>query len=387
MVKRRGFEVMFSTTPRGSSCKLRFGQVEVERAAVLASLIEHAAEFGREFHRLHRVGEAGARLRVAIEDGLRVLVSKLGRRLDHAVVELRVHHASLAIDLHHRGLGQTILAFDEAADAARQGMGQHRHHEAREVNGVAALVSAGVEGRTFANVVGHIGDVHGEDVVAVRVAGHADGIVVILGGLGIYGDRGPGTEVGALRDLALRHRSRGRFGFGHHRGREIGGELVLGQDDLEVDTGLIHPAEALDHFARGRTIGGGGAGDLQDDHVAGLDLEGVGRGLSLDVLEEAAVERNHVGMAAGDFVAADHALDRVLHHLHHFARESLFAATRDPRQHGVAVGGAVKEFEVDFERGVGRSVGGSGKRVHEGEAGGMADYAAEECIRRNGFFH
>ena len=181
--------------------ELGLGQVEVERAPLVAALAHQLGQLVHALEERHQGRELPAQLGVAVHDALHLLVRHARAAPDHAVVELGLADLALGVELEDRGLGQAVLALDEAADVAGERVRQHGHHAVGEVDGRAAEVGLLVERRAGPDVVRHVGDVHGELPAAAGQAVEADGVVVVARRLGVDGDGVPVAEVGAARDV------------------------------------------------------------------------------------------------------------------------------------------------------------------------------------------
>ena len=167
----------------------------------------------------------------------------------------------------------------------------------------------------LAHVVGDVGDVHAEPVVAVRQALEGDGVVEVAGVLAVDGHCGNGAEIGAAIDvLGLDHRSEaGRLGDGGVAVRVV--DPVLADDHLQIDAGRVDVAEHLDDATRRPARRRRPARDRDRDHLAGLRALRLGR-LDLDVDQDLLVEWDHVAEAGGvEDVATDHLGRCALEHL------------------------------------------------------------------------
>ena len=199
MLSRRSWRTIAGHLALRVEHQLGLRQVEVERPALEAAPAHQLRQLVHRQQRLDQRRVALPQPRVAVDDRLRLLVRELRRAADDAVVELRAAHAALAVQLDHDRLGEPVLALDQAADAARQRVRQHRHDVVREVDRGAAEVGLLVERAALAHVVRHVGDVHGQAPAAARQALDADRVVVVARRLGVDRERGPAAEVRARR--------------------------------------------------------------------------------------------------------------------------------------------------------------------------------------------
>ena len=220
---------------------LDLGRVEVDRALPLALLGERPGELGREQHVvLERVV-----LRPAVDNGLRVVVGEALLGVDDGLPNLVVLDRAARRDLHDARVGELVLVRPERADAVRELFGEHRDDAVHEVRARPALVGLGVEEGALLDVVAHVRDVDPELDVAAREPLDVDGVVEVLGVVGVdredclvaevepalnlgRGD-GDGDVVGLLfdlfRELRLDALAQGDGEDGHARVRRLAQDL------------------------------------------------------------------------------------------------------------------------------------------------------------------
>ena len=167
----------------------RLLEVEVDRAAAAAPLVQDLEQL---LHRLEHRDEVGVLLHqrgIAIhQDGADVGVGHPRVAVDHAVVHLVADDRPLAIDLHQARLHQAIDVRVEAAQPGRELRREHVDGAIGEVDRRAALVGLLVERAALGDVVGDVGDVDAEPVVAVRQLLDGDRVVEIARVLAVDGD-------------------------------------------------------------------------------------------------------------------------------------------------------------------------------------------------------
>ena len=146
--------------------------------------------------------------RVAVrQDGVDVGVGHPRVAVDHAVVHLVADDVALAVDLHQAGLHQPIDVRIQAAQPGRELRREHVHGALGKVDRRAALVGLLVERAAFGNVMGDVGDVHAEPVVAVRQPLDRDRVVEIARVLAVDGDGRQRPEIGPAADVLLLDRA------------------------------------------------------------------------------------------------------------------------------------------------------------------------------------
>ena len=167
----------------------------------------------------------------AILRGLDFFVMQARRRAHQGAVEGMANLLPIGPDDHAHGKHGAVDTFVQAAQIARQRIGQHRHDPVGEIGGIAPLARLAVQRRSGAHVMGHIGDGDPDDVAAV-VAGIGVGMgvtgIVVIAGIGrIDGDERQIAEVFP----ALHRCGFGGIGLGHDRiGEGIGNAVFMDRD-------------------------------------------------------------------------------------------------------------------------------------------------------------
>ena len=243
------------------------------------------------------------------------------------------------VEVDHDGLGEAVPALHEAADVARERVREHGHDPVGEIHRRAAEVGLQVERPPLAHVVRHVRDVHREAVAPVTPALDPDRVVVVAGRLGVDGDGEPAPEVGPAGHLVRPYRERHALRLLLHLRRERVGQAVLGDDDLEVDTGVGEVAQHLGDPPHGVAGGGGRPRHVRRDHLA-RDGAAFLAGRDEELVQHAAVERHHVAAEAPvDLVAAHDALVGALEDADDAALGPLGGAALDAGHDAVAVEG------------------------------------------------
>ncbi len=134
-----------------------------------------------------------------------------------------------------------------------------------------------VESATAFDEVRDVGDVDAQLPGAVVFAGEADGVVVVLGVVGVDGADQLAGQVKPLGLLALRIEGSRHFARGIEDVlRELLRQAVLDDGAVQVDVLLARIAEHLGDDALGPAAVVGEAGDLDDDLLARLDVLAAG---------------------------------------------------------------------------------------------------------------
>ena len=152
-----------------------FSCLEFEQAILGAVSLEKCRHFGESldgivafFHHLHCL---------LVRDAL--------RDVHDTAMEIPTENVCFLVQVDHAGECATVYAFVQAANAARKLFREHRHCRPRQVLRITSFKSFFVEVRSFRHVVAHVGDVHAELVTTIRLAFHADSIVVVHGAFGV----------------------------------------------------------------------------------------------------------------------------------------------------------------------------------------------------------
>src|SRR4029453_4129479 len=156
-----------------------------------------------------------------------------------------------AVNPQRRTLPQPIDSRVEAAESGRQLRGKHVHRALWKVDRCAALVGLLVERAPFGHVVGHVGNMYPEPVIAVRQLLERDGIVEIACVFAVDGDRDERTEVGPSFYISLADLAAQTFGFRYRRLAMLIGYPELADDDLGVATRLVDCAQNVSAAAHG----------------------------------------------------------------------------------------------------------------------------------------
>ena len=314
-----------------------FGGLEVDRAALGTRLEQHAEELVEVLEVRQQRGEFGAHRRVLLVQRRGDLgVGQARVRPDHRGVEAVVLDLAGGRDRHVGHHGKALDLRVERAQAVGELLGQHRDDAAREVHRVAAVEGVLVERAGGVDIVRDVGD--GDDqAVALALALAIHRVVEVLGGLAVDGDQRQLGEVLAPGPVLLAHHvgqlARLRLGLG----RELVGQVVLAQRDLDLHAGVGVVAEHLDDAADRLGELGGLLDQLDGDDLPGLGLLAPARG-DQDVLRQAAV----LGHDDHHAVLVDHAADDAavgaFEHLDQLAFGTAAAVLAgDAHDHAVAV--------------------------------------------------
>ena len=213
------------------------------------------------------------------------------------------------------GFGETILRFDETTESVGEGVGQHRYNGADEVGTVAAFLGFFVEGGAGFDVGGDVRDMDADAVAAFAEFLDGEGVVEILGIVGIDGEGKDITAIAAALAVGGAHLVRNGFGLFLDRGREGGVEIVFVENALEFGVGGVCFSEDIDDFTLGIEVSLFPFNHLDDNLIAnfweGFDsgVAGVGHD---EILNDAGVVGYDVVGVASFFEVADNGLTGAL---------------------------------------------------------------------------
>ena len=296
----------------GLEQNLSLGQVEVERCALVAGVLEGPVG-GVERHQ-HRLDEP---LRILVsrpaDCRLRLRVRQLGCRADQdAMKAVGVFAAIRGHDDAHRQRRPVLMGL-ERAEIVGDALRQHRHHAVGKIDRVAAVERRAVERRARRDIVRHIGDCDADHMAAgvsrIGIGRRMHGVVVILGVRWIDGDEGDVTPVLAFPQAHGSCRLRLLEGG---RRKNMGNPVGVDRDQAHRALALDR-AEPLGDAAGRRPVGAPAAPDLDRDEVAVLRAAARG-GRDFQFLHVLLVDRREPAAAVGQGAedaenARPHALD------------------------------------------------------------------------------
>ena len=147
---------------------LRLGEVEVDRASGLAPPVEDSGQLLHHLEVFHLRAVFKTGRSVAREHGVYGSVGHAPSAADDAGQKLVLDDAALGINFHQRGHRQAVDARVQAADAVRQLERQHGHGTVGKIHRRAAQPRFAVERHARPHVVGDVGDMDLEQIVAVK---------------------------------------------------------------------------------------------------------------------------------------------------------------------------------------------------------------------------
>ena len=294
-------------------------------------------------------------------------------RTHHGFVERGARDPPLAIDLHVANETQPIHFRIERADAVRQGLRQHRHHEAGEIHRGGAFLRFLVQRKARSHVVRDIGDGDDQTEAALaRLAPHR--VVEILGVLAVDGDQRHGAQIHARSGCRRVHAQGHGAGFIQRLLRELVRQSVTVDRGFHHERGRELVAQHREDLAEGRTTRARRLDDLAHHELAlARPFARVGR--DHHVMQYAAVVGRHQADAVAFAIAPDDAGQAAFQHFH----DRAFAPTApihagDAGQHAIAMHG-LAQFARRQEQIVTAGFG-----AQKAEAFGIGDHRARDQV-------
>src|ERR1017187_904087 len=152
-----------------------------------------------------------------------------------------------------RGDQKPVHLRAQAANVSREFERQHGDGAVGEIDAGAAQTGFLIERRVGGYVLGDVGDVDLQFIVAVFELADVDGVVEIARGFAIDGDDGKLAVVAAVAQCVGGNHGfyagLDGLGFFDYFGREAMGQVKLADHDLDVDSEVVFFAEKFDHAA------------------------------------------------------------------------------------------------------------------------------------------
>ena len=145
------------------------------------------------------------------DDLLGFFVGEAAVALDDGVHYARVLHFSLFRHFEDDGIGQLLFVGAEGADEVAQPFGKHRDGTVHEVDGCGTLLGFLVYDAALFHVMGHVGDMYAHFPNSLFQFADGEGVIEVLGILGVDGEGGYTPEV---------------LASGYFLGGDFGGYLV-----------------------------------------------------------------------------------------------------------------------------------------------------------------
>ena len=255
----------------------RLGEVEIDGPAPIAPAVENEGQFLHQLELLHQVAVARGGGSIAGEDGVYRRVSHALGAAKDSRQQLISHHAAFRINLHERRHRQAVDVWVEAADPVGKFQRQHGHGAVGEIDGGSAQPRLAVERHAGTNIMGDVGDVHLENIVAVEESLDVNGVVEIFCRLAVYRHNGKRAKIPPPFAFRLGDVLRLHARISQHFGGKAMRQVILANDDLNVDAELVTRAQNFNHPAARKSRGAGKVGEL-DVYDQILELAGAPTG-------------------------------------------------------------------------------------------------------------
>ena len=140
---------------------------------------------------------------IVFEQLLYLLVGIAAIAADNGMCKVPLLDVRLIVELEDNAVTEFLLVGTEGADEVAEALWQHRDGTINEVNAGGAGIGFLVDDRTFFHIVGDIGDMYADFPKATVELTDGEGIVEVLGILGVDGTGEDVAEVLAAVDLLL----------------------------------------------------------------------------------------------------------------------------------------------------------------------------------------
>ena len=182
----------------------RLGKVEIDRAALVALVLQDFGQFAHELEAFHQRRVAGSLRGVAFEQQMHVRVGHALGAANHAPAELEAQRLAVPVELDQRGHDEPVGLRDQGTDVGRELERQHRDGAVGEVDAGAAQARFAIDRAAGRDVMAHIGNVDLQRVVAVRQFVHQDRIVEIARRFAVDGHDRQVAEIASAFEIAPR---------------------------------------------------------------------------------------------------------------------------------------------------------------------------------------
>ena len=185
------------------------------------------------------------------DDLLCLLVGEAAVALDHGVHHARVQHFGLVVHLEDDRVSQLFFVGTQGTEEVAQAFGQHGNGAVYEVDGCGALLGFLVDDASFLDIVGHVGNVHAHFPPSVLQAADGEGIVKVLGILGVDGKGRHPAEVFAAGNLCGGNLVGNAVGGLLYRCRIHIGQAEFGQNGVHFGGVVARTSQDINHLTDG----------------------------------------------------------------------------------------------------------------------------------------
>ena len=184
---------------------------------------------------------------IVLQDLLHLLVCITTITADDGMGEVPLLDVCLIIEFEDDTIAEFLLVRTERADEVAKTLREHGDGAIDEVDTRSTVVSFLVDGGAFFHVVGHIGDMHAHFPKATVELADRQGIIEVLGILGVDGTGEDLTEILTTVDLLLGDGGIDLLGGLLHVLRILIGQVVLGEDGMHLGIVVTRLTQDIDH--------------------------------------------------------------------------------------------------------------------------------------------
>ncbi len=185
---------------------------------------------------------------IVLQDLLHLLVSIATIAPYHGMCQVPLLDVGISIEQEYDTVTQFLLVRSQRTDEVTEAFGQHRYGAVYEIDARSAAVRLLVDGRSFPDVVAHIGDMD-TYLPEIIYLSDREGIVEVLGILGVDGAGKHIAEILTPADLLLSDGSIDFLSSFLHILRILIGQVVLGQDGMHLGIVVARLSEDINYGA------------------------------------------------------------------------------------------------------------------------------------------
>ena len=230
--------------------ELELRRIEVDGAARAAPAVQRVGQAAHVTKRRVQLLRNAAPVPVreqAVDIGISEARARMYYRGEYPVV---AHGA--VFDLHLAGERQPVLVRHQAAQPAREGLGQHMHRAPGQVDRGAAPTGLGIDGAARAHELSHVCDMHAQQH-APLLAAQRHRVVEVLGRVAVYRKAHLAAQIAAarvaqaLRVQAVQHAQLRLVGLGPLRIQAVA-LLQRGLVQPKARVGALYAHQAALHY-------------------------------------------------------------------------------------------------------------------------------------------
>ena len=186
---------------------------------------------------------------VALQYFLHFFISKAAVALDDGMHQSPFLHVCLFVHVEYHAVGQFLLIGAQRADEVAEPLGQHGDGAVNKIHAGGPFHGFFVDDGAFGHIVRHVGDMHAHFPQTVVQRSYRQGIIKVLGILGVDGECGDISEILPLLIVLFGDFARNLVGGFLHLLRIFVGQSVLSQNGVHLGIVVACGSKHIDDFA------------------------------------------------------------------------------------------------------------------------------------------